>query len=98
MRRFDLQLTAAKPPTAVRQQLVRNLAAPLARYGYEVASQTDDSVVFTRKFRPWYTIFGRRTVSIVATIEPAGDPTTSTLSVAGVGPRKVSKAFRNLGG
>jgi len=98
MRRFDLQLTTSKPPNAVRQQLVRNLGPPLARYGYEVTSQTDDSVVFTKKFRPWYTIFGRRTVSIVATIEPAGDPTASTLSVAGVGPRKVSGAFRSLGG
>lgn len=77
---------------------MRNLAPPLARYGYEVNSQTDDSVVFTRKFRPWYTIFGRRTVSIVATIQATGDPGVSTLSVAGVGPRKVSKAFRSLGG
>jgi hypothetical protein len=97
MRRFDLRLTTAKPPGTVRQELLRTLAPPLSRWGYEVTSQTDDSVVFTRKYRPWWTIFGRRTFTIVATIETADDPTSSTLNVAGIGPRKVSKAFRSLG-
>jgi hypothetical protein len=98
MRRFDLRLTTAKPPNTLRQELLRTLAPPLARWGYEVTSQTDDTVVFTRKFRPWYTIFGRRTASIVATIETTDDPTKSTLKVAGVGPRKISRAFRSLEG
>lgn len=46
--------TTTKSPSDAHAFVITECAPPLARWGYKLTSNTPESLVFERSYRPWY--------------------------------------------
>jgi hypothetical protein len=53
MKRFTREITTDKSREALLADALQSLTTPLARYKYELETQTDVSLTYVRKYRPW---------------------------------------------
>jgi hypothetical protein len=110
MKRFEFEFPSAKPADTVRRELLQAWTGPLAGWGYDLTSQSDVGVTFSRKYRRWYLILlavclfpigllfllVSETAVITATIDPDQGNGGSVLAVSGTAPKKVAGAFATL--
>lgn len=110
MKHFDHEFPTTKKPETVQRELLQTWTGPLARWGYDLTTQSDVGVTFSRKYRRWYVILLAvclfpigllflllsDTAVITATFDPDEETGGSVLIVNGSAPRKVAKAFATL--
>ena len=112
LKEFKRELTAEKPREAVIADALQSLTVPLARHGYEIQTQTDSTLTYARKYRPWFVwapviffpIGGLVTLLLAIffveyayiTLSFEQDGGTTTMRVAGEGTSKVANAFETL--
>jgi hypothetical protein len=110
MKYFDLEFKTDKASDTVRRELLQTSTGALAGWGYDLTSQSDVGVTFSRKYRKWWIIvlavclfpigllflLVAETATITATIEPDDDSGGSVLIINGTAPKKVVQGFGTL--
>lgn len=107
MKHFDYEHTTEKGTDTVRRELLQTLTGQLAGWGYDLTSQSDVGVTYSRKYRRWYIILlavclfpigllfllASDTATITATIEPDDETGGSVLIINGTAPKKLCRGF-----
>lgn len=107
---FDHEFATPKSAATIQRELIQTWTGQLAKWGYDLTSQSDVGVTYGRTYRPWWVIaiaiclfpigllalLVTETSVITATIEPDVETGGSVLIVNGTGPKKVRDGFERL--
>src|SRR4051794_3387966 len=104
---FDYEYPTTKSAATVQRELLQSWTGQLGAWGYDLTSQSEVGVTYSRKYRRWWVILLAiitfpigllfllitDTSVITATIEPDDDTGGSVLVINGSAPKKVREGF-----